>query len=79
MEASKLHKKFYGPSAMRIGIEKSRNLMTVRLARTIGMKAVANYAYKFDIMANMPEQLSMSLGAGETTLMKLYSCVCYVS
>ena len=35
------------------------------------MKAVANYAYKFDIMANMPEQLSMSLGAGETTLMKL--------
>ena len=51
------------PSAMRIGIEKSRNLMTVRLARTIGMKAVANYAYKFDIMANMPEQLSMSLGS----------------
>ena len=35
------------------------------------MKAVANYAYKFDIMENMPEQLSMSLGAGETTLMKL--------
>ena len=56
---------------MRIGIEKSRNLMTVRLARTMGMKAVANYAYKFDIMADMPEQLSMSLGAGETTLMKL--------
>ena len=64
-------RKFYGPSAMRIGIEKSRNLMTVRLARTIGMKAVAKYAHKFDIMANMPEQLSMSLGAGETTLMKL--------
>ena len=64
-------KKFYGPSAMRIGIEKSRNLMTVRLARTIGMKAVSKYANKFDIMPNMPEQLSMSLGAGETTLIKL--------
>ena len=32
METSKLYKKFYGPSPMRLGIEKSRNLMTARLA-----------------------------------------------
>ncbi|MBH68822.1 MAG: penicillin-binding protein [Rhodospirillaceae bacterium] len=66
-------KKFYGPSAMRVGIEKSRNLMTVRLARTIGMDLVSNYANKFNIMAGMPKQLSMSLGAGETTLLRLTS------
>ena len=66
-------KKFYGPSAMRIGIEKSRNLMTVRLARTIGMNKVSDYARKFGISSKMPDQLSMSLGAGETNLIKLTS------
>lgn len=64
-------KKFYGPSPMRLGIEKSRNLMTVRLARAIGMKTVADYAQRFGIARNMPEQLSMALGAGETTLLRL--------
>ena len=64
-------KKFYGPSAMRLGIEKSRNLMTVRLAQTIGMDRVTEYARRFGIVDAMPPQLSMSLGAGETTLMRL--------
>jgi penicillin-binding protein 1A len=62
---------FYGPSPMRLGIEKSRNLMTVRLARAIGMDTVSAYARRFDIVDNMPEQLSMALGAGETTLLRL--------
>jgi len=64
-------KKFYGPSTMRLGIEKSRNLMTVRLAQTIGMDVVADYSRRFGVTPNMPEQLSMSLGAGETTLLDL--------
>ncbi len=64
-------KKFYGPSTLRLGIEKSRNLMTVRLAQFIGMEIVSDYARRFGIIDNMPEILSMSLGAGETTLMKL--------
>ena len=64
-------KKFYGPSAMRLGIEKSRNLMTVRLAQTIGMDKVTEYARRFGIVDTMPPRLSMSLGAGETTLMRL--------
>jgi len=64
-------KKFYGPSTMRLGVEKSRNLMTVRLAQTLGMEKVSEYAGKFGITRNLPEQLSMSLGAGETTLMDL--------
>ena len=64
-------KKFYGPTRMRVGIEKSRNLMTVRLAQTIGMDKVAEYGKRFGVVDRMPEVLSMSLGAGETTLIRL--------
>ncbi len=63
--------KFYGPSPMRLGLEKSRNLMTVRLAQTIGMEAVASQAERLGVVENLPRHLSMSIGAGETTLMRL--------
>lgn len=62
---------FYGPSTLRVGVEKSRNLMTVRLAQAVGMEKVVDYAKRFGIVENMPPALSMSLGAGETTLLKL--------
>ena len=68
---SNYSRKFYGPSIMRLGIEKSSNLMTIRLAMTIGMPAVQEYAKRFGINENMPSLLSMALGAGETTLMQL--------
>ena len=64
-------KKFYGPSTLRLGIEKSRNLMTVRLAQFIGMEAVVAYARRFGVVDEMPQVLSMALGAGETTLLRL--------
>ena len=63
--------KFYGPTPMRIGIERSRNLMTVRLAQTIGMEKIVAYARRFGVVDDMPPLLSMALGAGETTLMRL--------
>ncbi len=62
---------FYGPSTLRLGIEKSRNLMTVRLARAVGMDQVAAYAEDLGVVDQLPRQLSMALGAGETTLMRL--------
>jgi len=65
--------KFYGPSTLRVGVEQSRNLMTVRLASEIGMDSVVEYARKFGIMKDMPPHLSMALGAGETTLLDLTS------
>ncbi|HMA16258.1 MAG: penicillin-binding protein 1A [Bacteroidota bacterium] len=68
---SNYSKEFYGPTPLRVGIEKSRNLMTVRLAQTIGMQKVADYARRFGVMANLEPVLSMSLGAGETTLMQM--------
>jgi penicillin-binding protein 1A len=61
----------YGPHTLRYGIEHSKNLMTVRLARDIGMPLIAETARRFGIYDNMPPMLSMSLGAGETTLMRM--------
>lgn len=63
--------KFFGPVPMRLGIEMSRNLMTVRLAQEIGMDAVADYAERFGVYHNMPYHLSYALGAGETTLYQM--------
>ena len=63
--------KFYGPSTLRLGMEKSRNLMTVRLAQYIGIDTVARLAETLHVTDDMPEILSMALGAGETTLMRL--------
>jgi penicillin-binding protein 1A len=68
---SNYSRNFFGPSPIRVGIEQSRNLMTVRLAQNIGMDKVADYAERFGIIDNLPEHLSMALGAGETTLLKL--------
>jgi len=62
---------FFGPSTLRLGVEKSRNTMTVRLASTLGMDVVADYAKRFGIIDDMPHVLSMALGAGETTLLRL--------
>ena len=56
---------------MRVGIEKSRNLMTARLAMTLGMDRVKDYAKRFGLNEDLPPLLSMSLGAGETTLLRL--------
>lgn len=63
--------KFAGPSTLRLGIEKSRNLMTVRLAKDMGMPLVAEYAKRFGIYDEMQPVLSMSLGAGETTVLRM--------
>ena len=62
---------FYGPTPIRVGIEKSRNLMTVRLADHIGMDKVVEYAQRFGIADNMKSYLSYALGSGETTLLRL--------
>ena len=66
-------RRFYGLSTLRLGMEKSRNLMTVRMAQEIGMDAVADYAARFGVIERMPRVLAMALGAGETTLMRLTS------
>ena len=66
-------KKFYGPTTFRKGIEYSRNLMTVRIAKVLGLEEILNLSKKLGIYEEIPELLSVSLGAAETTLINLTS------
>ena len=66
-------KKFYGLSTLRVGLEKSRNLMTVRIAQNLGIDKVADFSKELGIYDNPDELLSISLGSAETTLLKLTS------
>lgn len=66
-------RRFYGLSTLRLGMEKSRNLMTIRMAQEIGMRKISDYAARFNINTTMPHVLAMALGAGETSLMRLTS------
>jgi len=66
-------KKFYGLSTMRTGLEKSRNLMTVRIAQDLGLKKIIDFSKKLGIYEDPNELLSISLGSAETTLLKLTS------
>ena len=66
-------KKFYGPTTLRKGIEYSRNLMTIRIAKILGLDKILNLSKKLDIYEDIPELLSVSLGAAETTLLNLTS------
>jgi len=66
-------RQFYGPTTLRVGIEKSRNLMTVRLAQAIGIGKVLKYGKKFGISDKLEPNLATALGASETTLMRLTS------
>ena len=64
-------KKFYGPSTLRVGLEKSRNLMTVRIAQNLGVEKIVDFSKALKIYDNPEELLSISLGSAETTLLKL--------
>ena len=66
-------KKFFGPSTFRKGIEYSRNLMTVRIAKILGLDEVLSLSKKLNVYDEIPELLSVSLGAAETTLINLSS------
>ena len=62
---------YYGPTPLRTGIERSRNLMTVRLAQEVGMDVVAAYAERFGVYENMGQYLANALGSEETTLFNM--------
>ena len=61
----------YGPSTLRLGIEQSRNTMTARLAQDLGIGRILDYVNRFNLSDNLPRELAISLGAGETTLMRI--------
>ena len=63
--------RFYGESTLRLGIEQSRNTMTARLAQDLGIGRIMDYVELFKLSDKLPRELAISLGAGETTLMKI--------
>ena len=69
-------KKFYGPSTLRTGVEKSRNLMTVRVAQELGIDKIVTFSKKLKIYENPEELMSISLGSAETTLLKITTAYC---
>ena len=62
---------FTGPHTLRYGVEHSKNLMTVRLAKDVGMPLIVEYAKRFGVYDDMLPVLSMALGAGETTVLRM--------
>src|SRR6266481_6048304 len=62
---------FLGPTTLRVGLEKSHNLMTVRVAQAIGMTKVAEMAKRLGVVDDLQAVLAMALGAGETTVLRL--------
>ncbi len=65
--------KFYGLSTLRMGIEKSRNLMTIRLADELGLEKIAFLSKKLEIYNDFPYLISSSLGSLESSLLKITS------
>jgi penicillin-binding protein 1A len=63
--------RFYGPSTLRLGIEKSRNVMTVRLADAVGMDRVVEMAGRFGLERGLGQNLAAALGSNEVTLLQL--------
>ncbi len=61
----------FGPTLLRTGLVKSRNLVTIRLARQIGIDTVIQRAKDLGLKSEYPRDLSVSLGSGSVTLMDL--------
>ena len=68
-----------GPATLRFGVENSRNQLTVRLAQDLGMPIITEYAKRFGVYDDLLPVLSMSLGAGETTLIKMATAYCMLA
>ena len=65
-------RKFYGPTRLRKALYKSRNLVSIRLLRAIGIPAAQDYLELagFD-RSKLPNNLSLSLGSADVTPLKL--------
>jgi len=60
--------RFYGPTRLRQALVKSRNLVSIRLLREIGIGYTARYAARFGFKPkNLPRDLSLALGSGTIT------------
>jgi penicillin-binding protein 1A len=61
---------FFGPTSLRVALEESMNLVTLRVAQQVGMQAIADNAVAFHLVDSMPRVLPAALGAVQTTVMR---------
>ena len=61
----------FGPTLLRTALVKSRNLVTIRVARQIGIDTVIERARALGLEADFPRDLSVSLGSASVTLVNL--------
>ncbi len=66
--------RFYGPTRMRVALAKSRNLVSIRLLRKIGVRHALRHIARFEMTKRpMPADLSLALGTGALTPLELVS------
>ncbi len=66
--------RFYGPTRMRVALAKSRNLVSIRLLRKIGVRHALRHIRKFEMTQRpLPADLSLALGTGALTPLELVS------
>ena len=64
--------KFYGPTRLREALYKSRNLVSIRILRSLGIGYSTRYTERFGLdAAKLPKDLSFALGSSEVTPMQL--------
>ncbi|NOQ80425.1 MAG: PBP1A family penicillin-binding protein [Gammaproteobacteria bacterium] len=64
--------KFFGPTRLRKGLIKSRNLVSIRILRDIGINYAIDYVQRFGFMASeLPKNLSLALGSATLTPMQI--------
>ena len=72
-------KKFYGPTLLRVAIEKSRNVVTIKILQDIGIDYIIEYARKIGISSHLSRNLSIALGSSGISLLECiqaYSVFC---
>jgi len=66
--------KFFGPTRLRYALTKSRNLVSIRLLRSMGIEHALEHAKKFGFNpADLPHNLSLALGSGAVTPLQMAS------
>lgn len=63
---------FFGPTRLRVALYKSRNLVSIRLLRSIGIKHVTKFAENFGLVSDdLPHDLSLALGSAEVSPLQM--------
>jgi len=64
-------KKFYGPTLLREALEKSRNVVTIKISQDIGVPYCISYARRLGITSDLSNDLSLALGSSGVSLLEM--------